>query len=286
MEQRPALAEKKKVVEELASLLKDYRNVIIINSQRLRANLLNDMRLIFRERVLFRYVKPNLLRKAAEKIGDSALVDFARKHSSGPIILALTDEDPFKIANEFRRNSMELKAKAGDIAQSDIVVEPMNTGLPPGPVIAELNEAGLPTRIETGSVWITKRTVAAKAGDLISSRKAAALSKIGLKPIRLYLSPKAALYDGVEIEESVLKVEPSEICDELTRAVQEELIVSLEISYISEKTLPILISKAAMSALNLAIAIDYPTEEAIKPLIEKAQLEASALQSIMEKHKD
>jgi len=278
-EQRPALVEKAREVEVLIPLLKEHRTLLMINASRVRTNLLNDMRLTFRGRVLFRYVKPNILKKAAEKIGDAALVEFTKKYSSGSIILALTDEDPFKVSDEFRHNSMQLRAKSGDVAQSDIVVEPMNTGLPPGPVISELNEAGLPTRIETGSVWITKRTVVAKAGEVISPRKAAALSKIGMKPIRLYLAPKAALYDGIEIMESYLKVEPSEIYEELSEAIQEEHLISLEIFYFSEENLPILISKAAMNALTLAIAIYYPSEEAIKSLIGRARLEAKALES-------
>jgi len=174
---------------------------------------------------------------------------------------------------------MQLRAKSGDIAQSDIVVEPMNTGLPPGPVISELNEAGLPTRIETGSVWITKRTTVAKAGEVISPRKAAALSKIGIKPIRLYLSPKAAFSDKIEIAGSILKIEPSEVYEGLSLATRDALLVSLDIIFFSDKTLPILLSKAVTVAMSLAIATDYSLTETIEPLIKKAQAEVKSLES-------
>lgn len=278
-ERRPALAKKTKQMEALASILKAYKTILIIDSSRVRTNLINDMRLTFDGRVLFKYVKPNVLKRATTQIGDASLIEFANKHSFGTIILALTNEDPFKVTNEFRRNSMQLRAKSGDVAQSDIVVEPMNTGLAPGPVISELNEAGLPTRIETGSVWITKRTTVAKAGEVISPRKAAALSKIGMKPIRLYLAPKAAFSDKIEIMGSILKIEPSEVYEGLSLAADEALLVSLDIFYFSDKTIPVLLSKAAMVATSLAIATDYPSVETIEPLIQKARAEVKLLES-------
>jgi len=276
---RPAIAKKGEEAEKVAQIISGHRTLMIIDAERVRTSLLNEMRDEFMGRIAFRYVKPSILRRALESKGDQSLKELSDKHAKGSIILALSDDDPFRMAREFKSRAVQLPAKTGDIASDDIVVEPGNTGLPPGPVISELNEAGIPTRIETGSVWVTKRSTVARVGDNISTRLTAALSKLGLKPIKSYLRPKCAWYDGALIEGAILGTDLEEITGQLMSSWSAAISLAVATKTFIKESVTLLLSRAASEARGLASATSFITPDSVASLMAKARLEADALQS-------
>jgi len=112
-----------------------------------------------------------------------------------------------------------ITAKAGDVASWDVVVPAGNTGLPPGPIISQLSGVGLPTRIESGSVWINRDTLVVKQGEVIDARLAGVLSKLGIKPVEAGLIMKAVYDDGLTITEEQLRID----LDEIQRNIQKPM---------------------------------------------------------------
>ncbi|MEM3808806.1 MAG: 50S ribosomal protein L10, partial [Thermoproteota archaeon] len=248
----------------------------------LRTKVINEMRDIFRGRVKFKFEKPSLFMRAAKKTGNKALVELAMKYTQGSVLLAFTNEDPFKLSREFVRNALSLPAKAGNIIEEDLVVKPGNTGLPPGPMISELNEVGIPTRIDKGSIWVTKEVVVARAGEKINVKLAAALSKLGLKPIRMYLKPRAALVDDVIVEGTLLVTEPEKIFNELIEANKKYIILAAEISYFTKDTLPLLLAKAHREAQILSLETSIVTEDNIVQLLQIAENKSLLLSKLID----
>lgn len=279
---RVSLVKKEKRVDELVTLINSFKYVMIIEANSLRTKVINEMREIFRGRVKFKFEKPSLFRRAAEKTGNKTLIELAQKYTSGSILLAFTNEDPFRISREFLKNALLLPAKAGSILEEDLVVKPGNTGLPPGPMISELNEAGIPTRIDKGSIWITKEAVVAKAGEKVNAKLAAALSKLGLKPIRMYLKPRAALVDGIIVEGSLLTTEPEKILNELVEANRKYVVLATEINYFTKDTLPLLLAKARKEAQILSLEALIVTEENIALLLQVAENKSLLLSKLIE----
>jgi large subunit ribosomal protein L10 len=165
------------------------------------------------------------------------------------VALILTDMDPFKLSNILAKNKTRTAAKPESVSPVEIMVPAGNTGFPPGPVISELGEVGLPTRVESGTIWITKDTVVAKPGDFISKKLALVLKRIGIEPIEVGLSLFAAYDNGLILTEDVLAADPE--------------------TYVKR------IQEAYIQALNLAIYAGIPTPETIAMLLRKAYAEAS-----------
>ncbi|MGB9758732.1 MAG: 50S ribosomal protein L10 [Thermoproteota archaeon] len=279
---RASLVKKGKRVEELVALINSYKYVMVIEANGLRTKVINEMREIFRGRVKFKFEKPSLFKRAAEKTGNKNLIELAQKYTSGSILLAFTNEDPFKLSREFVKNALLLPAKAGSVLEEDLVVKPGNTGLPPGPMISELNEAGIPTRIDKGSIWITKEAVVARAGEKINAKLAAALSKLGLKPIRMYLRPRAALIDGTIVEGALLTTEPEKILSELVEANRKYVVLATEINYFTKDTLPPLLIKAHREAQILSLEASIVTEDNIALLLQMAENKSLLLNKLIE----
>ena len=90
----------------------------------------------------------------------------------------------------------------------------------PGPVISELSDVGLPTKIESGSIWITRDTVVARKGEVISAKLASILSRLGIKPIKAGLTLKAAYEDGLIHPGEVLQINLEKTFEDLKEAAE------------------------------------------------------------------
>jgi large subunit ribosomal protein L10 len=149
-------------------------------------------------------------------------------------------------------------------------------------MISELSEAGIPTRIDRGSIWITKEVVVAKAGEKVNPKLAAALSKLGIKPIRMYLRARAALVDGVVVEGKILATEPEVVLNGIIEASRKYVTLATEIGYIAKETLPLLLVKAHREAQILSLETAIVTKGNIELLLRVAENKSLLLNRLIE----
>ncbi|MEM3145353.1 MAG: 50S ribosomal protein L10, partial [Thermoproteota archaeon] len=236
---------KKKIADEILSFLESYRTVMLVNTYKLKASTVNEARRRLRGKAILKHVKTTLLQKAAERVSSKELKDFIKKYGSrGSIMLVLSNEEPYELQQELRKYSVRLPLSAGDVVDREIVVPAGNTGLPAGPVISSLNEVGLPTRIETGSIWITKDTVVARPGDVITPQLAAVLSKLNIRPVEAYVKAYAALCDGIVYTEEILSITAEDIRSNMTKSVENALKIALTTMFPTPESIDIMLREA------------------------------------------
>jgi len=275
---RPALLAKATMADHVAGKLQEYGTIAVIDLQKVRGKQINEARKILRGFSELKQVKCTTAKRAVKKMEDSKPgIDKISSYLHGMVLLLFSDLDPFKIQLMLRKNTTKLHAKAGDIAPDDIMVPAGNTGIAPGPVISELNAVGIPTRIDTGSVWITKDTIVAKMGDRISPHLAAVLSKLDITPISSYLVIRAAFQGGLIYESETLQIDTGKTRDGLLEAFQASVNLSSQIWYATERNIAILIARAASQANALSVTAWYPTQTNIRRLLSSAQTLASSL---------
>jgi large subunit ribosomal protein L10 len=204
------------------------------------------------------------------------------EYLEGSIIFLLTDINPFKLALTFQKEKIKTTAKARDVAAFDVVVPSGNTGQPPGPVISHFNAVGLPTRIESGSVWITKDTLVCKKGDEISQSLAGILSKLGIKPVEVELKIIVVYDNGLVIPREQLYVDISKTKQNIEAAHVAAYALSLSIVYPTLENIKSLIQVAWLNAYNLSVNASIPTTETIVDLIRKANMETLCLSSLLD----
>ena len=118
-----------------------------------------------------------------------------------------TNMSPFKLNVLLGKNKVLLTARGGDIASIDVVVPPKNTGIAPGPMLTEFKENKIPTKIDQGTIWILKETTPVKKGEPISTKLAALLGKLDIKPIEAKIVLNSALSEGILFAEEELVVD-------------------------------------------------------------------------------
>ncbi len=136
---------------------------------------------------------------------------------------------------------------------------------------------GLPTKIETGSVWISKDTVVAKKGDVISLKLASVLSRLGVKPMEIGLKIVAAYDEGLNLNENQLRIDLNQVQDQFKEASTGAFNLAYTVAYPAKEVIMPLLQKAQSEALGLALNASIVTKETLPDLIRKADAQASYL---------
>jgi len=279
MPSQQALQEKISEVEEIINLMKQYKVIGIANLQKVRAAQLQELKKKLADKVYMRVIKNTLMKIAIEKCAEKKEIKKLAEFLSGSNIYLFTNLNPFKLALLLEKGKVKTTAKAGDIAAFDVIVPAGNTGQPPGPIISQLNAAGLPTRIEAGSVWINKDTLVVRKGEVISERLASVLSKLGIKPVEAGISMIIAYDDGLIITQEQLKIDTNKTKQNVEEAHAEAFALTLSIAYPTAENNKMLIQLAHQQAYTLTLNAAIPTKETIIDLIKKAHMEMLSLSS-------
>ncbi len=284
MPSQQVLQQKSSEVEEIVDVLKDCKSIGIASLQKVRASQLQELKKSMKGQVTFRVLKNTLVKLALEEMKKQELKPL-EDYLEGPNVFLFTELNPFKLALLLEKGKIKTFAKANDIAAMDVVIPQSNTGQPPGPVISQLNAVGLPTRIENGSVWVSKDTLVVRRGEPINERLAGVLSKLGIKAVELGISMRAVYDNGLIIEGNQLIVDVPATKRTVETSHQEAFALALEIGYASKDTIKPLLQRAHQKAVALSVGAAVPTKETIGDLIRKANAEMTSLSGAVDKAK-
>jgi len=282
MPSQQVLEEKIGEVEEIKELLKKYKSIGIASLQKVRAPQLQELKKNLAGEVYMKVLKNTLTKFAIASMEKDDLKKL-EEHLEGANLFLFTDLNPFKLALLLERGKVKTTAKSGDISAMDVVIPAGSTGQPPGPIISQLNAVGLPTRIESGSVWVSKDTLVVRKGEVISERLAAILSKLGIKAVEAGLSMKVVLDEGLIISGDLLRIDVAETRRSIEKSNGEAFALSLSIAYPTSENIVMLLQTAHQKAFTLSLNAAVPTKETIADLVRKAHTEMLSLNRVVEK---
>src|SRR2546422_11103426 len=180
----------------------------------------------------------NLLRiarkeAAARKKGLDGLVDVIQDQTA----VVTAEINPFRLYKEMEATKTKAPARGGERAPEDIWVLEGDTPFKPGPIVGELQKAGVPAAIARGKVVIKKDKLLVKSGDRIPRDVAQVLARLEIFPLTVGLDLRGAYEGGMVFRREVLAVDD----------------VKLRTDF----------SIAGRHAFNLAIFAGYPTKQTI-----------------------
>ena len=271
---------KKEIYDDLLELLNKYPVIAVADLQKVRSSQIQEIRKKLRGKAEFLVAKNTILRKAAEKAaGQKEKVDQFADSLTGSKVLIFTQMNPFELIIFLNKNKVRVPAKGGDIATSDIMIPGGNTGLQPGPVISEFNEAKVKTRIEGGSIFVAEDTIVVTKGDVIPVKTASLLSKLGMKPMEAGLSISSAYDNGLLIASNDLAFDLDKMKADITLAARLALGAAVEANMMLPETAPMIISKAYRQAVAVSVEAGFFTKETTNLIIQKAYANMNALSS-------
>jgi len=271
---------KKEAVTNLAKQIKKSKVVGIIDVHGVPAPAFQTMRTNLRGKAEIIMLKNTLLKIALEQASkDKKGLDKLAEAVDGQCAIVTSDLNPFKLFRQLDATKTKMPAKGGEVAPDDIEIKAGETPFKPGPVVGELQKAGLPAAIEQGKVVIKKDKVLVKKGDKIPREVALVLSKLEIFPLTVGLDLHAAFEEGMVYKKDVLAVDEVEILNRVMAAASGALNLSVYIAFPTKQSIRPMLAKAHMDALNLAVNADIPNKETIKLMLAKANAQMLSLAS-------
>ncbi len=271
---------KPKMVESLKEMLDSHSTVAVLDFTGVPSSLLQRIKRDLRGRATIRMSKKTLMERAlksSEKFSPLA------EDLVGQSAFLFTDENPFKIYSVIEDFTMMAPAKPGQVAPHDIVVPAGGTGLPPGPEIGKLQQAGLPARIKKGQIVIHEETALVKKGEEVNEAQAAALTQLDIRPMEVKLRLVAAMEEGIKFTPDVLHVDKAELFQSFASAASWAFNLAVETAWLTEGTVVPLLQKAARESKALAEESGFLTADNVGDMLVKAEAGAKALNDKMKR---
>jgi len=269
--QRKNYPEKKRLLyQELQELPAKFDIIALSKMSKVRATQLMTIRKKFRNDIKIRVIKNRVAQRSFQKLNNRSDLEYLSKELEGQCALLFTNISPFKLNLIFDKNKVFLPAKGGDIATKDITIPAGNTGISPGPVLSEFKEANVVTKIDQGTIWVSKDTVVARSGSIIPQKLASLMSKLNIKPIEAGISISLAIAEGMVLKENDLRINLDEYRDELSRSFNAAISLAIASSYPNTETIAYLIRKANQNAMALATQSGYISPDTVQIVLAKA----------------
>lgn len=268
---------KQELHQQMIELPKSYNVIALSKVNKVRATQLMKIRKKFHKEIIIKVIKNRVTQRAFEKISDMEGIDKLSSQLEGQCALMFTNISPFKLNLIFDQNKVFLPAKGGDITKTEIVIPSGDTGITPGPVLSEFKEANVPTKIDQGTIWVSRDTTVAKPGDEISIKLASLLSKLNIKPIEAGIVVNYAIADKLVFAEDDLRIDINAIKNELNRSYNESISLAVESSYFTRESMGYLLSKASRQARSLALESNYLSKDTAGQIISTEEMKAQNL---------
>lgn len=269
---------KTQMYQQLIEIPKKYKVVALVKTNKVRASQLLPLRKALKGQVEFVCVKDRVAQKALEK-SDIPGIKGISEELVGQCLFIFTNMSPFKLNVLLAKNKIMMAARGGDIASIDILVPAKNTGIAPGPMLTEFKEAGIPTKIDQGTIWIAKDTTPVKKGGVINEKLAVLLGKLDIKPVEAGISLYTALEEGLKYAEKDMVIDVEAIRNAFAQYHQEAVSLSIEVAYVTPENIKQIISKASQQARSLSVESGFMTNDTKEQILQKAEGQAKGLAS-------
>ncbi len=266
-------------LEELKSLISKYPVIAVADINMFPSSLFQQIRKKLSKDSVVKVSKARVIKKAFEESGEN--VKKLSEYVKGSCAVIFTKMNPFELFAFLKKNKGKVAAKAGAIAEEDIVVPAGDTGLPPGPALSDLKAAGLKVAVQGATIAVLADKVVTKAGEPVSEAVANTLSKLNILPFKVGLNVVAVLEGDTVFTPSVLDIDVDQVFNEFVVAHSKAFNLAVNACVFNSLTIPVLVSKAFSESKSVAKAANFLTSVTVGELLSKAKSEALVVKSLV-----
>jgi large subunit ribosomal protein L10 len=272
---------KRREVKELTDFLTGNKVVGLVEIGGIPAPQMQHMRKNLHGTATIRSAKNNLINRALDDAEKQIKGISGLKESiTGQTAIIATDMSPFRLFAQIKSTRTMAPAKGGETATHNIEVRAGDTPFKPGPIVGELQKAGIPAAIQEGKVVIREDKVIVPEGEKIPAYVAQMLTRLEIFPIEIGMNLHAVFEDGSILKSDILDIDIDEIIGRMKQASTNAVNLAIEVGWYTKLTIKPLLIKAHNNALALAMEQGISTKDTIKNLLSKAHANMLALKNI------
>ena len=267
-------------VKMLTDLLTKNKVIGIVDVGSIPGPQMQQMRKSLRGIATIRSAKNNLINLAIDEAEKQVKgISNLKEIINGQAAIIATDMNPFKLSAKIKESRTNAPAKGGETATHDIEVKQGETPFKPGPVVGELQKAGIPAAIQEGKVVIKTDKVIVPKGEKIPSDVAPMLARLEIFPVEIGMTLNGVFEEGTVFKPEVLDIDIDKFLSQMGQASGNAFTLAFEIGWVTKQTIQPLLIKAYHNAFTLAIEQGIITKETVKDLISKANSQMFALKN-------
>lgn len=266
---------KREEIEEFEDLIGEHEAVGIVNVEGIASKQFQQIRRNLHGAAKVRVGRNTLMRRALESQGLENLVEYVE----GQTGLLLTDDNPFALYQKIEEGKSSAPISAGQEATSEVVVPEGDTGFDPGPMVGDLQQAGISARIEEGSIKVVEDSVVLEPGEEATPEIEEALSKLDIEPLEVGLDLRALVEkaEGTVLEPDTLDIDVDDYRADLESAAAGAFNLGVNAGVVNDSTRDTLVSKAYTDALAVGIEAGVYEPEVLDNLLAEADADVRAL---------
>ena len=264
-------------IDNIKKLIQSHKVFGMVGIEGIIAIKIQKIRRDLKDVAVIKVSRNTLIERALNQLGEN--VPGMNKYLDKQTALIFTNESPFKLYKVLEQTKTPSPIKGGAIAPADIMVQKGPTSFPPGPILGDLQSAGIPAAIEAGKVAIRETKVVCQAGQAVPQKLATMLSKLEIYPLIIGLDLRAAYDEGTIYEPELLAIDESQYVSDIIRAAQNAFNLSVNTAYPTSATMGTLLAKAFAEAKNLGINAVVFDSGVMDALLAKAYAQMTSVAS-------
>jgi len=249
---------------KLIQLFDEYPKCFLVEADNVGSKQMQQIRLSMRGRAVVLMGKNTMMRKAIRgHLDKNPALEKILPHVKGNIGFVFTKEDLGSIRDLLLINRVRAPARAGAIAQGDVIVPAQNTGL--GPEKTSFFQAlNIPTKITKGTIEIINDMHLLKLGDKVGASDATLLNMLNISPFTYGLVVIQVYDSGTIFAPEVLDITTDDLRARFMLGVRNVAAISLKIGFPTVASAPHSLVNGMKNCLALAAVTDITFKQAEK----------------------
>jgi len=263
MASKKVRARKEELAEQLEELFDTYSKLFVVGVDNVSSNQLHEIRKTLRGEAVIYCGKNTQMRRVLRKLEEQGKEELekVRQVCKLNVALVFTNGDLKEMCEKIQQNKMPAAARAGALAQSDVIIPAGPTSLEPT-MTAFLQALNISSKISKGNIEILNETHLLHKGEKVDASSAALLQKMDILPFAYGLEVQHVYDNGAIFAPAVLDISKSDIIARFHQGAKNVAAVSIELSMPTAVSVPYSLMMAFSNLLAVAAETDFTFKQA------------------------
>jgi len=278
MASKKAKDRKYQLAEELGVHFANYSKMFLVDVDNVGSNQLHQIRIALRGKAIIYCGKNTQMRRVIREMEKAnPMLERVRNVLKLNLAIVFTNDNLSEIRDIIVNNKVAAPARAGQVAQCNVVVPAGNTGMEPT-MTSFLQALNIPSKITKGSIEILSPVDLIFQGDRVEASQCALLEKLNIRPFSYGLVVRHVYDDGAMYDPAVLDITEEVILASFSAGIKNIAAIVIETDTPSVASVPYSILLAFKNLLAIAAETEYtfPQAESMKEFLANPEAFASA----------
>eukprot|EP00750_Incisomonas_marina_P008066 INCI15203.1.p1 GENE.INCI15203.1~~INCI15203.1.p1 ORF type:complete len:316 (-),score=46.75 INCI15203.1:731-1678(-) len=239
----------------MKGLLAEYTKCFLVHADHVGSKQFQDIRRAMRGTGHVLMGKNTMMRKILNGLGEDSPYAVLTNKIVGNVGLIFVKEDLAAAKAIVTKFTVPAPAKAGVVANANVVVPPGPTGCDPSQT-AYFQTMEVPTKITKGQIEIVREVALIDQGDRVTAGQADLLQKLGIRPFTYGLDILEVFDNGDLYSPKILDISDGDIIYAFTQGARNLAALSFSIGIANAATVPHSIRAAFRALLSVVVNDD------------------------------